>query len=206
MMRVTMMLIAVAAVVLLSSCASTTLDGVWVDPEYAGEDMDNFLIIAIAESEGNRRSYESTVAEKLSKKNVRAIPGHTVLPNGQDINEDTVGPVIDENNIDAIVVTRVLGVDQSTSYVPGSTYAVPNSYYYGFYGYYSRSYAVVHEPGYYQENTTYLLETNLYDASNAKLVWSGISKSFNPSSASQVIGELSTLVVDNLKKNGLIDN
>ncbi len=204
MNRVLVRILAVFAATLTVSCAASTLDGVWVDPDYQGGRLDNFLVLGIEGNEGRRRSYEVAVAEKMTKEGVRAIPAYTLLPKGHEVTEETCQPLLRDNNIDAILVTMLLSVDTSSEYVPGYTYVVPNPYYYGLWGYYSRSYAVVSEPGYYTENTTVLWEINLYDASNFKLVWSGVSKTFNPSSAESMIQEVSTLVVDRLKEDGLL--
>jgi len=203
-MNRTLVIVCMAFTALLVACASTSLDGVWIDPEYTAEGMDNFMVVAIAENAGNRRLYETQLSDKLMAKKVSAKPSYTVVPDGQNISEETLHPILLENEIDAIIVTRVLSVDQSTDYVPGSTYVVPNSYYSGFYGYYSRSYAVVSEPGYYTENTTVLLETNVYDVANSKLIWSGVSRTYNPSSASSAINEITSLIADSMNKDGLL--
>ena len=203
-MNRTLLIAGLALASVLVACSSTSLDGVWIDPEYAAEGMDNFMVLAIAENPGNRRIYEQQMVDKLAGRKIHAMPSFTVLPDAQNINEDTVKPLIEQNELDAIIVTRVLSIDQSTDYVPGSTYVVPNSYYYGFYGYYSRSYAVVSEPGYYTENTTVLLETNVYDCSNSKLIWSGVSRTYNPSNTSSAINEITSLIVDSMNKDGLL--
>jgi hypothetical protein len=199
-----LVIVAMAFAATLVACASTSLDGVWIDPEYAAEGMDNFMIVAIAENPGNRRLYETQMTQKLESKKVRALPSYTVVADGANISEEALQPVLKQNEVDAIVVTRVLSVDTSQDYVPGSTYVVPNSYYGGFYGYYSRSYAVVSEPGYYTENTTVLLETNVYDVANSKLIWSGVSRTYNPTNTSSAINEITSLIVDSMNKDGLL--
>ena len=199
-----LVIVAMAFAATLVACASTSLDGVWMDPEYAVEGMDNFMVVAIADNSGNRRLYETEMTTKLQSKKVRAIPSYTVVADGQDISEESLHPILIQNEVDAIIVTRVLSVDTSTDYVPGSTYVVPNSYYGGFYGYYSRSYAVVSDPGYYTENTTVLLETNVYDVANSKLIWSGVSRTYNPSNTSSAINEITSLIVDSMNKDGLL--
>lgn len=203
-MNRTLVIAGMGLAALLVACASTSLDGVWVDPEYADKGMDNFMVVAIAENPGNRRTYETQLAAKLESKKVRALPSYTVVADGQDISEEALKPILEQNEIDAIIVTRVLSVDKTTDYVPGSTYVVPNSYYGGFYGYYSRSYAVVSEPGYYTENTTVMLETNVYDTANSKLIWSGVTRTYNPSSTSSAISEVTSLIVDSMNKDGLL--
>jgi hypothetical protein len=49
------------------------------------------------------------------------------------------------------------------------------------------------------------LETNIYSASDSKLLWSGISESFNPSSVKSAAGELAAAVRAELIKQKLLE-
>ena len=51
-----------------------------------------------------------------------------------------------EAGIDAVVVTRMVGMDVKITQGPGGVYAVPSPYYSSFYGYYSYSYVYVQTP------------------------------------------------------------
>jgi hypothetical protein len=68
---------------------------------------------------------------------------------------------------------------------PSSTYIAPHPYYYSFYGYLGAVYPMVYDPGYTREDTTVIVETNVYATSKpgGDLVWNGVTKSFNPKSA-----------------------
>jgi hypothetical protein len=103
------------------------------------------------------------------------------------------------------VITRLLRVAKSQEYVPPSTYSVPSTYHgYGYYGYYGTSYEVVHQPGYFKTNTTFVLETNLYSVATADLVWSGQSETLNPESLTDVIDSMTAAVAKKLKAEKLI--
>jgi hypothetical protein len=62
----------------------------------------------------------------------------------------------------------------------------------------------VHNPGYTYTNVTVTLETNLYDASNENIVWSGRSATFNPGDVRDVINPTAKLIVQNLIDEGLV--
>ena len=91
-----------------------------------------------------------------------------------------------------------------SSYVPGSTYYTPAPAYYGMYGYYNSSYAMVHDPGYYQENTIVKLETNVYDVASEKLVWSGVTETLNPETAQDVANSVAFKVTEDMVKSKVI--
>ncbi len=102
-----------------------------------------------------------------------------------------------------MLVTRLLGVEEKTEYVPPRTYTVPG-HYYGYYGYYGSSWDVVHEPGYYQTHTIVRLETNLYQVQTGDLVWSGQSETFNPNSVKDIIDSATQAVARHLGDEGLL--
>ena len=86
-----------------------------------------------------------------------------------------------------------MDVDRKDVYVPPTTYvsSYPSygyPYYGSWYGYYSHGYTVTHDPGYTYEKVTVSLETNLYNASDEAIIWSGQSQTFDPKGVDDVIG------------------
>ena len=81
--------------------------------------------------------------------------------------------------VDAVLVTRLIKVDENIHRTPGQTYVVPQVYYNHFYGYYRRVYREVHTPGYITKEVVVHLETNLYDVKTEVLVWATLSKTLD---------------------------
>ena len=83
-----------------------------------------------------------------------------------------------EQGADAVLISRLASKKTVHTQVPGSV-TYPQSYpsYYGnwrdYYGYGSQA---IYTPGYTAEDEYALMETNLYDAGNAKLIWSAASE------------------------------
>jgi hypothetical protein len=59
-------------------------------------------------------------------------------------------------------------------------------------------------PGYYANYRALRLETNLYDAGRASLVWSGRSDPLDPSSEQTMISEVIDAVIGKLKADGFL--
>jgi hypothetical protein len=93
-------------------------------------------------------------------------------------------------------------VEKNITYIPGHSYTVPYPYYNSFYGYYPVAYRQVYSPDYLREDKTVRIETNLYATATpeGELVWTGISDSFNPSSAKKAINNVVKVVVKDLEK------
>ncbi|MCW9096075.1 MAG: hypothetical protein OQJ93_01685, partial [Ignavibacteriaceae bacterium] len=56
--------------------------------------------------------------------------------------------------------------------------------------------------GYLSENVVVVLETNIYETKNKRLIWSGISETVDPQKASDVIKSFGNELVSKLKKEG----
>jgi hypothetical protein len=169
---------------LLSSCASTSLLTSWADPEAAGKGIDKCLVIGVSNNTVARRQFEDTFVAQLQKMGETAMPSYPLLPNAAEINEQTVAPIIDRNQIGHVLVVRVVDKKTVTTYVPPSTttsyYGGYPSYYPSYYGswsgYYGHHYSTVTTPGYTYDTQYVNLETNVYDIRSGKLIWSGLTE------------------------------
>ena len=74
----------------------------------------------------------------------------------------------------------------------------------GYYGYYRSSYQAVYQPAYTVTDTIVRLETRVYAASTAAMVWAGITESLNPESTESIISETADVIGSDMRANGLI--
>jgi len=104
------------------------------------------------------------------------------------------------------VVSRLIKVENTSTYIPGAQYAVPFPYYNTFYGYYGTLYPMVYAPGYLQKEKRVRIETNLYVTSepDGQLVWTGITDTFNPSDVHKAINGLVKLVVAQMQNEDVL--
>jgi hypothetical protein len=188
--------------------SSTKLVMSWKNPKYPGQHFRRILVIGMSENPTVRADFEDALSMKITRDGFEAVPGNTILlrPDSPNVDLDYLKGQIHDHKIDAVIVTRLVKVDQKTTYVPGQSYAVPYAYYGGFYGYYGTVYRQVYSPGYLRNDTTVRIETNLYDVTspNEELVWTGVSDSFNPKNADKVIAGLVKLVVKRLEKEAIL--
>lgn len=194
----------VVAVLLALGCGtSTELVGRWRDPAYTGKPIGSAMVIGVARVEENRRLFENEVAAQLMNHGVRAVTSYSVLPGGE-MTKDQIAAAVKQAGVEAVLLTRVKNVDTTTTYTPGSSYVVPESYYNGYYNYYYQTYQTVNEPGYESESLTVVLENNLYEVATEKLLWSATSETFDPQSVGDAVKSIATALVDDLLKQGLI--
>jgi hypothetical protein len=190
---------------LLASCTNTKISQSWVEPSNKKIYKD-LLIIGIGESEQNRRAYESYFIEELKARGIEAEASYTLIRQNQDIDRNTVVKAIEGKDIDGVIITHMVAVDEETVYRPSMDYMpmYGGGYYGGMYSYYPHVNTYVSQPGYYTTHDTYTLETNLYDVETEEMVWSARSRTFSPESVTEVIVDLTKLLINDLEEKNLI--
>jgi hypothetical protein len=193
-------LVLVLALVLalgVSACASTTLEQVWRSPSVPGA-FEHVLVFGISKRPGMRREFESTIAAALADKGIQATPAFTLFPNdGPDLRDEEIARVVAEHGFDAVLVTRLVGVTSERRYVSTADYMRPS---HGFYEYYHYGY----ESAYTTDQEVVVLDTNLYAAASAELVWSGLSKTFAAKDVADSIKSYSRTIVAALLHERLV--
>ncbi len=198
----------ISTVSLLFSCANTKISQSWVEPDNK-KSYSDFLIIGIGESQQTRRAYESYFVEELRANSTEAKASYKLIKSSEKIERDSVQKAIKGLEIDGVIITHMVAVDEETVYRPGTGYAHAGyggygGYGRGMYGYYPHVNTYVTSPGYYTTHETYTLETNLYDVVTEELVWTARSRTFSPESVDEVIVDLTKLLIKDLKEKNLI--
>ena len=194
--------IAIAVVAGISCATKTELSGVWKSDSPAALPMNQILVIGIAENDIKRRGFEDGFATALEEQGVDAVPSYRILPNPEQLSKESIQQAIRGRGFQGVVATQLVQVDEQEKYVPPQTYVTPSYHGRGLYGYYGRSYEVVHQPGYTVNTTIVRLETHLYDASSAELVWAAHSDTFNPKSIDDGIGSVTEKLSKRLAADG----
>jgi len=201
----TLLLVVVAASTAIAK--STKLVTSWKNPEYAGPPFHRVLVLGMSAKPGVRADFEDALSKLVARPGVEAIPGNTILlrPEGTKLDLNYLKEQVAAFKIDAVIVSRLIKVDKSVTYIPGQ-FIAPYPYYSSFYGYYGAVYPLVYTPDYLREDTTVRVETNVYavTSGDGELIWTGVSDTFNPRSADKVIAGLSKLIVDQLQKAAIL--
>jgi hypothetical protein len=195
---------------LLGACASTSLISSWESPDYRGGAVKKIAVFVMTKDESIRRFAEDQMVRKIPA-GTQATPGYVLFdtPNGD---KDKVRAALIKAGYDGVLVSRLVTIDKSQTYIPPQVhfvqtgpYAVANPYYGNFGGYYGHGFSVVQTmPGYTVENTTVVVETVLYKLPDDKPIWTGTTQSLDPRSRGEMIEAISQLVEAELQKKGFI--
>jgi hypothetical protein len=184
--------LAIAA--LAASCASTEMTSSWTDPSARGAALQKVAVVALTKDPGLRRMAEDTAASQLT--GAQAVPSYQVLGDADLRNREAVKNMLLTAGFDGVLIMRMAGVTERVTPV-GSPYGT-------FDGYYDWAGAAVYAPGYLQTDTIVHVVSNLYSLHDNKLIWSGVSQTFDPASARQFMTDVSKAVAKSLEKERLI--
>ena len=190
----------------IGAAKSTKLITSWKNPQSTTGHFKKILVIGVSARPGRRADFEDALSQSLAKPGIEVVPGNSILlrPDTSPIDLDYLRTQIRDFKIDAVVLSRLVSVKESVTYVPPEV-AFPYPYYGSFYGYYRTITPVVYSPGYLIEDKTVRIETNVYGitAADGELVWTGTSDTFNPKDVQKAIHSVVKVVTKQLKKDGI---
>ncbi len=200
MSRVTLI---VGCLLAVACGASTGLVRTWREPTYTGRgEGKKVLVVALTPKAHNQQTFETAMAERLLKMQLEPYRAYDVLPRGKMADQETVAGTIQKLGIDFVVVSKLVAIRTEAEYVPAASYA-PAPAYRAMYPYYATGYAMVYSPGYVTQTNAVYLETNAYDVRAEKLVWSGLSRTFDYSSVDSISTSAAKTICDALLDQGI---
>jgi hypothetical protein len=194
----------------LTSCSSgTAIVSSWRDPEVTSTNTDfkKILVVALVKDEATRRITENRIAAIGPK-----FHSSYAIMNGNNLglSKEQKLKILQDENYDAVVTMRLVDTVKETEYVPGTNTSIyyggmyGGMYGYGFNNWYGMYSPMYYDPGYYQESTSYLVETNIFSLKANKLVWTGTTKSSNGSDVGLLVDSIIATVMQQMKKDGSI--
>jgi hypothetical protein len=183
----------------VGSCASTEFKSTWKDPEAGPIQLQGKRVAAFAvtKDQAVARTAEDAMVQALAKQGVKAIPGYQLVPDGET-DKAVLKEKLKEAKADGAMVMRVVGSRQEVNYVPtGPSYG-------SLYGYWDYGWSSVGSPGYLTTDRIVSVETLVYSVPRDKLIWAGMSETFEPSKVDKVTKEIVEQATKAMKKDGLI--
>jgi len=158
------------------------------------------MVIALVKDETSRRVIEDELVKRIK---TPAVASYQFLTTEmiKAASDEALNNMITKENFTHILLMRLADIEKETSYVPGTTTG-----YYGGYGmYYGYGAARYSTPGYYTTDKNYFIETTIYSVSPNKLLWTGTTKTVNPSKVEKAVNEIANVVVAQMKQDGFLN-
>lgn len=188
----------------LAGCATTTFLSTWKNPSAApvSKAKGQAIIAAVAADDKYiRHDAEDALAAEFAKRGHKGVPSYTILPPGVT-DEALVKAAFEKAGAAAVVVMRPMAVDKNVSVKASSVYAGPA--YGGFWGgYYAYGWRYPYSSVSVQTDTVIVVEILFYSLDQNQLIWSGRSKTTNPSDVGKFVRELVTSAAWEMNKAGV---
>lgn len=186
---------------MIACSPSTQIVKSWRDPGsvVSSTGSQKILVIGLVKDEGSRRIVEDNLVNRL---NGKGVASYSIITDEmvKAAKEDALGLHLAQGGFTHILMVRLADVEKETSYVPGTTTG-----YYGGYGrYYGYGAGMYSTPGYYTTDKNYFVETAVYSVTPDKLLWTGTTKTVNPTKMEQTINDIATAVTEQMKKDGFL--
>jgi hypothetical protein len=204
--------VTVTLIFALTACvSSSTLSSRWHDQNYSGASFKKIFVIALVNKEVNRRALEDKYIERFKKHGVTGIASYTLMTDPKKAYEEKqlraqLKAIVTKTKVDAVLISHFKGVHTERTEVPPSFDRVPVAHTGDYHRYYHTTHVDVYRPGYTQVDKVATLETKMFAVEGEKLVWDGNTRSFNTKTADKAIKEVTALIVDDIKRSGLIGN
>lgn len=175
-----------AALLLLAACTSTKLTSSWkTDNGQLQRDKKIMVMALLPRQEGQLRSLmEDNLVSELNREGYNAVSALKQYGPQEfaKIDEKTALGKLRGDNVDQVMMIVLVDKAREKNFVrSGPAYGPYGSY--RWWPYYSWWYNRMYEPGYYQTNTKYTWESNLYDLDQRKLIYSAQTQSVDPPTA-----------------------
>ncbi|MBS7232723.1 hypothetical protein KHA90_17030 [Flavobacterium psychroterrae] len=198
------------AFAIFSCGTNTSIVNSWRDPKItvAQENFKKVLVVALVKDEASRRITENRIAasNEIFKTSYQYLNETT-----KSLTQEQKLKILQDENFDGVITLRLVSTEKETEYVPG-TYT--GMYYGGFDGLYTGMYGYgfgnwygmyspnFYDPGYYQETTSYMVETNVFSLKENKLIWTGTTKSDYVTDLGSTVDAIMQTVVGEMRKDG----
>jgi hypothetical protein len=192
-----------------STTAYTSLDKSWVDPKLAGTKFKKVLILSLASDEFAQQYFQEDIAAALKKRGVNAVASQGYFTHPSPSEDARFKRVIAESDADAVLLARVIGVDEKTMVTGGyltSPMGEPVAQLYGLGNVVASTFAPTRyvRPSDYTQATV-LVETVLYEMKGKRAVWSAQTSTKNAQSGDlkPAIAQFVGVLVGAMDRDGL---
>ena len=191
-----------AVITTVCSCApATKIQKSWMEPgtKITRDSANKVIIVALVKDEISRRVIEDELEKRIK---ATSVPSYRFLTTEmiKVASDEALNKMITKENFTHVLLMRLADIEKETSYVPGTTAA----YYGGWGAYYGYGAAMYSSPGYYTTDNNYFIETTVYSVNPNKLLWTGTTKTVNPSNLEKAVDQIADAVVAKMKSDDFL--
>ena len=203
-LRFCFILLIISLFTLTCGSTKTNLTWVWEDETYDDGLLDDIMVIGVSDNFERRELFEGILVDELKDRGVNAVSGAAVIPADEELTREKVLAEVENQGLDAILITYLVGVKAEDKFVAPSTSEYPHPRYARFdiYSYATGVYSFY--GGSYQKKREITLDTHIYEAESQMMIWSAKSKTTKAETVTRLTETLASAIIRDLRQKGLI--
>jgi hypothetical protein len=207
-MKLSKLITALLMTALLFSCSSTKISSSWKAENAVTRPYHNIMVWGLLTEKDStvRKQMETHLVNDLGSKGYHAVSSLDVYKE-KAYKKLTAKEIVDEfksTGVDAVITIVLLSKEKEEKYYPATIINQPTNMYGDLNKYYSTIYEKVLTPGYYISTTNYFWESNLFEVTNDKMIYSVRTQSFDPENTGILAHENGLLIIKDMLKQKII--
>ena len=194
-----------ASLALMTGCSAmkTNFTSTWAPANAQPVSAHGMEIAAvfITSNQMIRRLGEDALANEITRFGAIGVPGYNIM-SADPKNRDLARRKLKEAGVDAVISMRVVNHDQVVTYTPG--YWTGSPWTTNLWGYWAYGWGSVYQPGYLETETLVGVETLLYSLDEDKLLWAGVSETFNPKDLQAAVQKIAKKAVHRMYEENVL--
>jgi hypothetical protein len=193
-------LLGISWLLCLTGCVSTSLVDRWKDPAYAGPPLHKVLVVGVQRDDGRRRVWEDGMVAALTREGIESTASYRVFPTKAPT-PDELASTAGREGFEGVLASHFVAASQRNYWMPAYA-GVGMGWRSRYYGYWGGAYG----PGYVESEQRTDYQTDLFtvDAAGGKLIWTGTTRSVDPTSTHRTTEEISHVLVPALIQQGVL--
>jgi hypothetical protein len=157
--------------------------------------------VFITDNVSVRRQGEEVMAREVTRIGGVGVASYTILPdNPQD--RERAQRELEKAGADVVLSMRVVSSERMTTYTPD--YFIGSPHYRSLWGYWGYGWGGVYDPGYLRTSTVVAVETILYSLKDEKMLWAGMSETFDKDNVKSAVKSIAREAVDEMSDDGVL--
>jgi hypothetical protein len=189
------------SLMLLGSCASTTLVSSQRNAAYTGNALTRLVVVGATSDPRVQRAFEDEFVAKLHAAGVAAVPSYPLIRESATGDQAQLRKAVEGANMDGVLAARLVKVEADENALQAFNFEDRSA---GFYSYYSSDSAGSFDSSLGGESNNITIHFDLYSVSGSQLVWAGEAATFTSTDVKQLAAGLAYTVIPALKKQKLI--
>jgi len=196
---------ALCTVALLGCGTADRVVRLYENPEFVGGPFTNILVVGVHEDADARRRFESGVAGAIREGGTSATPSLNFMRSSDGISRESIVEIVDRENFDAVLVTRLVDLDVQVERREGrSTAQAQRRDDLALVDFFRYDYVEYQDPMTTTAVRTVVLVTDLYNVADESKVWGVESTSIQKDSVFDLFNGISDALAGALSADNLI--